>query len=88
MEVYPDIKVYGANMGPIWGQQNPVGPHVGPMNFFIWAGSTTQVSDGAPMVKVSGHKDEHIFDLPFSNDTLVPVVFIWVIELITENGHD
>ena len=24
-------------MGPIWGRQNPGGPHVGPMNFAIWA---------------------------------------------------
>ena len=28
---FPDCKVHGANMGPIWGQQNPGGPHVGPM---------------------------------------------------------
>ena len=33
---YPDIKVHGANMGPIWGRQDPGGPHVGPMNFAIW----------------------------------------------------
>ena len=33
---YPDSKVHGANMGPIWGQQDPGGPHVGPMNFAIW----------------------------------------------------
>ena len=26
----------GANMGPIWGRQDPGGPHVGPMNFVIW----------------------------------------------------
>ena len=26
----------GANMGPIWGRQDPGGPHVGPMNFAIW----------------------------------------------------
>ena len=25
-----------ANMGPIWGRQDPGGPHVGPMNFAIW----------------------------------------------------
>ena len=24
-------------MGPIWGQQDPGGPYVGPMNFAIWA---------------------------------------------------
>ena len=33
----PDSKVHGANMGPIWGRQDPGGPHVGPMNFAIWA---------------------------------------------------
>ena len=33
---YPDSKVQGANMGPIWGRQDPGGPHVGPMNFVIW----------------------------------------------------
>ena len=32
----PDSKVHGANMGPIWGRQDPDGPHVGPMNFVIW----------------------------------------------------
>ena len=33
---YPDSKVHGANMGPIWGRQDPGGPQVGPMNFAIW----------------------------------------------------
>ena len=33
---YPDIKAHGANIGPIWGRQDPGGPHVGPMNFVIW----------------------------------------------------
>ena len=32
----PDRKVHGAIMGPIWGRQDPGGPHVGPMNFAIW----------------------------------------------------
>ena len=31
----PDSKVHGANMGAIWGRQDPGGPHVGPMNFVI-----------------------------------------------------
>ena len=35
-EHYPDSKVHGAIMGPIWGRQDPGGPHVGPMNFAIW----------------------------------------------------
>ena len=33
--MYPDSKVHGDNMGPIWGRQDPGGPHVGPMNFAI-----------------------------------------------------
>ena len=32
----PDSKVHVANMGPIWGRQDPGGLHVGPMNFAIW----------------------------------------------------
>ena len=32
----PESKVHGTNMGPIWGRQDPDGPHVGPMNFAIW----------------------------------------------------
>ena len=36
----PDSKVHGANMGPIWGRQDPGGPHVGPMNFAIWENSS------------------------------------------------
>ena len=30
--VVPDNTVHGANMGPIWGRQDPGGPHIGPMN--------------------------------------------------------
>ena len=33
----PDSKVHGANMGSIWGRQDPGGPHVGPMNLAIGA---------------------------------------------------
>ena len=36
MSTYPDSKVHGANMGPIWGRQDPGGPHVGPLNLAIW----------------------------------------------------
>ena len=34
----PDSEVHGANMRPIWGRQNPGGPHVGPMKFATGAG--------------------------------------------------
>ena len=33
---YPDGKVHGADMGPIWVRQGPGGSHAGPMNFAIW----------------------------------------------------
>ena len=33
--MFPDSKVHGANMGPIWGRQDPGGRHVGPMNVAI-----------------------------------------------------
>ena len=36
---YPDSKVYGAHIGPIWGRQDPGGPHVGPMKLAIWVDS-------------------------------------------------
>ena len=32
----PNSKVHGVNMGPIWGWQDPGGPHVGPMNLAFW----------------------------------------------------
>ena len=32
----PDSKIHGANIGPIWGRQDPGGSHVGPMNLAIW----------------------------------------------------
>ena len=35
----PDSKVHGAHMGPLWGRQDPGGPHIGPMNLAIWASS-------------------------------------------------
>ena len=36
LHVTLDNKVHGDSMGPIWGRQDPGGPHVGPMNFAIW----------------------------------------------------
>ena len=35
-KTYPDNKVHEANMGLIWGRQDPCGLHVGSMNFAIW----------------------------------------------------
>ena len=33
---FPDSKVHGAKMGPIWGRKDPGGPHAVTMNFAIW----------------------------------------------------
>ena len=37
-DTIPDSKFHGANMGSIWGRQDPGGPLCGPMNFIIWDG--------------------------------------------------
>ena len=39
-QTIPDSKIHGAYMGPNWGQQDPSGPHVGPMSLAIWGDLT------------------------------------------------
>ena len=39
-EASSDNKVHGANMGPIWGRQDPGVSHVVPVNFAIWVVSS------------------------------------------------
>ena len=39
----PNSKVHGAYMGPIWGRQDPGGPHVGPMDFAIWENPQNEI---------------------------------------------
>ena len=41
--IIPDSKVHGANMGPIWGRQDPGGPQVSPMNFAIWDNKRNEI---------------------------------------------
>ena len=36
LQCVPDSKVRAANMGTIWGREDPGGPHVGPMNYATW----------------------------------------------------
>ena len=40
---YPDCKVHWDIMGPIWGRQDPGGPHVGPMNSAFWVVSVSEL---------------------------------------------
>ena len=51
---YPDSKVHGANMRPIWGRQDLGGPHVGPMNFVIWVPSLYNGYPGYPHIWKDG----------------------------------
>ena len=57
-DVVPDNKVYGANIGPIWGRQDPDGSHVGPMNFAIWGPS-----------RITGYRNGHrnLWDEPYAS---------------------
>ena len=48
----PDSKVHGANMGLIWGRQDPGGPHVGPMNLAIWEGVTGAIIHSTAMLSI------------------------------------
>ena len=48
----PDNKAHGANMGPIWGRQDPSGPHVGSMNFALWD-DLNKSSHGDTSLKIS-----------------------------------
>ena len=58
IKLEPDSKVNGGNMGPIWGRQDPGGPHVGPTNFAIWV---EQISWHI-LIMVTSHK-RHSFDI-------------------------
>ena len=58
---YPDSKVHGANMGPIWVLSAPNGPHVGAMNFAIW------VATGYDLTKMGYELDKDITCFSISN---------------------
>ena len=72
-------KVHGGNMGPIWGQQDPDGPHVGPMNFAICVVSLS--SRTLPLYSV-----HYLTQLPLDkmNANLADDIF----ECIFLNGND
>ena len=45
----PESEVQGADMGPIWGRQDPGGLHFDPMNLAIWARLLTYFGWGQDM---------------------------------------
>ena len=58
-QYYPVSKVNGDIMGPIWGRQDPGGPHVGPTNCPRFPGTSRCVlnANGSlePLVEISMH---------------------------------
>ena len=58
----PDKKVYGANIRPTWGRQDPGGPYVGPMNLDIWGVLKTPCGPISPIVAIT--VAHNIKDLP------------------------
>ena len=68
----PWYKVHGANIGPIWGRQDPGGPHVGPMNFVIWvchgeklSSCTKGYRNNAALIVMP--KNQVFFEAPLNN---------------------
>ena len=55
----PDSKVHGANMGPIWGRQDPGGTYVGPMNFAMWVGPEVVLCGYTTIIFVQNMYKEH-----------------------------
>ena len=49
----PDSNIHGANIGPIWGRQDPGGPHVGLMNLAILVKNETTAWQFAISYKLS-----------------------------------
>ena len=73
----PDSKVHGANMGPIWDRQDPVGPHDGPWTLLsgilYWNGSPVQIAQATYEVRI--HKSQICFK---SNDHQMNYTFTHV----------
>ena len=61
VHAHPDNKGHGANMGPISGRQDPGGPHVGPLNFAIWAVKVYKTGTASNRTeKVHGDGNEYL----------------------------
>ena len=80
---YPDSKVHGANMGPIWVLSAPDGPHVGPMNFAI---RVRLPNTCAMSVSRNYNKSKCIFMFPekqFSTSCDTKIIQVMLISLAT-----
>ena len=71
----PDSKVHGVNMRPIWGWQDPGGPHGCPMHFAIWEckmfhnRQAPLLSTHLPLDKMAAILADDIFKCIFLNET-------------------
>ena len=70
----PDGNVHGANMGPIWGRQDPGGPHVGPMNFAIWGIVCIGVPLWDKLPVTGGFSSERVSDAGFDVFFIVNII--------------
>ena len=80
----PDSKVHGDNMGPIWGRQDPGGPHVGPMNFAIWDNACKQTHKNIGQCIIWSHKNDNAAKTKQSTTKrMIVVLLYWSILLIS-----
>ena len=86
----PNSKVNGANMGPIWGRQDPGGPHVGPKNFAIWDGLISGVILLAAYVIYKGmYGDGRIWFLNLDKTSMFDgILFVTLCLLRQSNDSD
>ena len=81
----PNSKVHDANMGPIWGRQDPDGPHIGPMNFAI-SGSfapslpdsrmrQTRAFSAVVNYKIFWQRDPFIYFIKYNCNSLKKVMY-------------
>ena len=76
---HPDSKVRGANKGPIWGRQDPGGPHVGPMNFVIcqyrlWWGAADQCTLSHRTNTILWYRESWIIQLKYTFGTKQEII--------------
>ena len=72
---YADSKVHGANMGPIWGRQDPGGPHIGPMNLAIWVVIVTWLENVTMIIWIYSIADKINFKLKLLREPLLKIPF-------------
>ena len=71
---FPDSKIHGANMGPIWDRKDPGGPHVAPMNLVIWFGNSLNQLIQLIIISINpsiNHSIIHVVSFPHSVNRVI-----------------